>query len=79
MLGTGRIRGWGNVMGYMVTGNEWVPSPPGVRATLISAHRILIESQKAFAALFLEFGPLARREDRQEYFRAFREMRAHFS
>jgi hypothetical protein len=52
-------------------------APLGIRATLGSAHRALIDGQEAaFAALFTEWRRLAQSEDRQEYFRALQEKRA---
>jgi enoyl-CoA hydratase len=52
-------------------------APLAVRALLASAHRALIEGEKAaLAALQPEFGRLLRSEDRQEFLRALRENRA---
>jgi enoyl-CoA hydratase len=52
-------------------------APLAVRALLASAHRALVEGEKAaLAALQPEFGRLLRSEDRQEFLRALRENRA---
>jgi enoyl-CoA hydratase/carnithine racemase len=52
-------------------------APLGIRATLGSAHRALIDGREAaFAALFTEWRRLAQSEDRQEYLRALQEQRA---
>jgi glyoxylase-like metal-dependent hydrolase (beta-lactamase superfamily II) len=52
-------------------------APLAVRALLASAHRALIEGEKAaLAALQSEFGRLLRSEDRQEFLRSLRENRA---
>jgi len=51
--------------------------PLGIRATLDSAHRALVDGQQAaFAALLPELGRLAQSDDHQEYFRAVGEKRA---
>jgi enoyl-CoA hydratase/carnithine racemase len=52
-------------------------APLGIRATLGSARRALIDGQEAaFAALLPELGRLAQSEDHEEYFRALQEKRA---
>ena len=48
-------------------------APLGVRATMAAARRALSESERiALLTLQPEFGRLLRSEDRQEYFRSFR-------
>jgi enoyl-CoA hydratase len=52
-------------------------APLGVRATLGSAHRALIDGQEAaFATLLPELGRLAQSDDHEEYLRALEEKRA---
>src|SRR6185437_8779234 len=51
--------------------------PLGIRETLGSAHRALVDGQEAaFTALLAELGRLAQSEDHREYFRALQEKRA---